>query len=108
MTEVAKSRANVYSLNLLWTVPLAVAIAYFPAAIVRFQRCGLHECLGEAAGFASPLVPAALGVAILGALAMVGAVAVVPWLRPARLRLLIALATAVFVFAVWVWVILFQ
>ena len=109
MDEVAKERhVSLYILNLLWAVPLAVAIGYFPAAIVRFQRCGLHECLGEVEGFASPLAPDAIGVAILGALAMLGAVALIPWLRPVRLRLLIALVVAVLMFVFWGWVILFH
>ena len=107
MSEVAKRRVSLHSLNLLWTVPLAFAIGYFPASIVRFQRCGIQECLGEVEGFASPLAPDAVGVAILGALAMFGAVALIPWVRPIWLRLVIALAVAVLVFVFWVWVILF-
>lgn len=108
MSEVAKRRFSLHSLHLLWTVPLAFAIGYFPAAIVRFQRCGLHECLGEVGGFASPLAPDAVGVAILGALAMFGAVALIPWVRPARLRLVIALVVAVLMFVLYIWLILFN
>lgn len=109
MDEVEKRRRfSLVGLNLLWTVPLAFAIGYFPAAIVGFQRCGIHECLGEVVGFASPYAPAALTVAIVAALAMFGAVALVPWVRPIWLRLVIALAVAGFVFVFWVSVILFQ
>ena len=108
MGEIAKRSHSLRSLNLLWAVPLAFAIGYFPAALVRFERCGLTECLGAAAGFASPLAPTAVGVAILGALAMFGAFALVPSLRPARLRLVIALVVAVLLFLYYVWAILFH
>jgi len=40
---------TLHSLNLLWTVPLAFAVGSFPTAILRFQRCGFHEYLGESA-----------------------------------------------------------
>lgn len=107
-SEVAQRRVSLYSLNLLWAMPLAFGIGYVPASIVRFDRCGSHECLGEVEGFASPLAPAAVGVAILGALAMLGAVALIPRLRPVRLRLIIAFVVFVFVFVLWVWRILDQ
>lgn len=108
MGDVPKRRISFHSLNLLWAVPLAFAIGYFPAALVRFERCGLNECLGAAVGFDSWLAPNAVGVAILGALAMFGAFALAPWLRPARLRLAIALVIAVLVFLFYVWAILFR
>ncbi|MET3768677.1 hypothetical protein ABIB15_001361 [Marisediminicola sp. UYEF4] len=66
--------------------------------LVRFERCGFSECLGAAAGFASLLAPNDVGGAILGALAMFGAVMLVPWLRRARLRLVIALVVGVVMF----------
>ena len=108
MGDVAMRRVSLHSLNLLWAVPLAFAIGYFPAALVRFERCGLNQCLGAAAGFDSPLFPNALGVAILGGLAMFGAVGLVPWLRPARLRLVIALIIGVSIFLYYVWAVLFR
>ena len=88
-------------------MPLAFAIGYFSASIPRFDRCGFHECLGEVEGFASPLAPAAVPEAFLGALAVLGAVAVIPWLHPTRLRLLIAFVVAVFAFVLWVWLLLY-
>ena len=106
--DVAKSRISLRSLNLLWAVPIAFAIGYFPAALVRFERCGLDACLGTVSGFASPLAPTAVGVAVVGALAMFGAVALVPWLRPARPRLAIAVVVAVLTFLYYVWAILFH
>ena len=108
MGDVAKRRVSLRSLNLLWAVPLAFAIGYFPAALVRFERCGLNECLGAVAGLASPLAPAAVGVAVVGALAMFGALALVPWLRPDRLRLAVAAVVAVLIFVYYVWAILFN
>jgi len=108
MGDAAQRRVSLRGLNLLWAVPLAFAIGYFPAALVRFERCGLDECLGAAEGFASPLAPAAVGVAAVGALAMFGAVALVPWLRSARPRLAIAVVIAVLMFLFYVWAILFQ
>ena len=108
MSEIANRRVSLRSLNLLWTVPLAFVIGYFPAALVRFERCGIHECLGEAVGFASPVAPATVGVALLAALAMFGAVALTPWLRPIRLRIANALVAAVLVFVFYVWNILFR
>lgn len=108
MDEVTTKRhVSLYSLNLLWTVPLAIAIGYFPGAIVRFQRCGIQNCLGEVDGFASQYAPDAVGVAILAALAMFAALALTPWLRPLWLRLLISLAVAVFVLVFYVRHILF-
>ena len=108
MDNVEKPRVGIQSLNLLWAVPLAFAIGYFPAALVRFERCGIDECLGAAVGFASPQVPNAIGVATVGALAMFGAFALVPWLRPRRLRLAIALLVAVLIFTYFMWAVLFR
>jgi hypothetical protein len=95
-------------LHLLWTVPLALAVGYLPAVLVRFERCGIRECLGEATGFDSPVAPSAMGVAVLAAAAMFAALAATPWLRPTRRRLAIALAVALGVLIFYVWVILFR
>jgi hypothetical protein len=108
MGGVAKRRISLHSLNLLWAVPLAFAIGYFPAALVRFERCGLDACLGALAGFASPMAPTAVVVAVAEALAMFGAFALVPWLRPARQRLAIAVVVAVLTSLFYVWAILFH
>ena len=108
MGDATKGRLDLRGLNLLWAVPLAFAIGYFPAALVRFERCGLGGCLGVPAGFASPSAQTAVGVALLGALAMFGAFAAVPWLRPVRLRLSIASVVAVFVLLFFLWAILFN
>jgi len=107
MGDGAKRRAGLRGLNLLWAVPLAFAIGYLPAALARFERCGIHDCLGEAVGFASPLAPNALGAATLGALAMFGALTIVPWLRPVGLRVAISLIVAVLIFVYYVWAVLF-
>lgn len=107
MSEVAKRRVSLHSLHLLWTVPLAFAIGYFPASVVRFERCGFRQCLGEPVGFASPSASDALGVAALAAVAILGALALTPWLRPLWLRIVVAVAVAVVVFVFWVWRILF-
>lgn len=108
MDEVEKRRhVGLSSLNLLWTVPIAFAIGYFPGSIVRFQRCGIQNCLGEVDGFTSPYAQAALTVAIVAGLSMLAALALTPWLRPIWLRLVIALAVAVFVFVFYVRHILF-
>jgi hypothetical protein len=108
MAKGEKRQITFQGLHLLWAAPIAFAIGYFPAALVRFERCGLDECLGAASGFASPLAPNALGVAILGSIAMFGAFALVPWLRPARLRLPIASLISILIFLYLTWAILFR
>lgn len=107
MGEVGRRRISLHILHFLWAVPLAFVIGIFPAALVRFHRCGIQACLGDPGGFASPLAPSAVGVASLGALAMFCAFAIVPWLRPAWLRLLIAFVAAVLMFAFYGWYTLF-
>jgi hypothetical protein len=106
--ESADRRVGLGSLHLLWTVPLALAVGYFPAALVRFERCGIRECLGEATGFDSSVAPSAVGVAVLAATAMFAALAATPWLRPTRWRLATALVVAVVVLVFYVWAILFR
>ena len=107
MVDSATRGVNLHSLHLLWTVPLAFAVGYLPAAIVRFQRCGIHECLGEVVGFASPIAPQALAVAAFAAVALLAALALPPWIRPAGVRVGIASCVAVLVFVAYLWNILF-
>jgi hypothetical protein len=108
MSSVREPRFTLYGLNPLWAVPLAFAIGYFPAALVRFERCGLTECLGAAVSYASPHARSAVGVAILGAMAMFGAFALVPWMRPAWMRLVSAIVIAFLTLRFFIWAILFH
>jgi len=94
-------------LNLLWTVPLALAIGYVPVFYVQLRRCGINACLGDPGGWASPYaVWGLIAAAIAGALLFI-AILTVPWRRPWQHRILVAIVPGVLLAVFWIKNILF-
>ena len=101
------TKSKLIALNLVWTIPLAVALGFILVAYARLDRCGIVECLGDPGGFLSPSAPVAIIAAAVSWMLLFAAIVAVPWVRPWWLRGLVGAAAGTILAAVWLYFILF-
>ena len=91
-------------LNLLWALPVAAFIQYYPFVAARLAWCGLRDCHGLGSALNEPMVFETLAALSIGAVLSAAVLMLSPWTKRWRLRLIVpAVYSSVIAAALFVW-----
>ena len=79
------------ALHLLWAVPVAIVVCLPAAAIAGISWCGISGCSGGGYGLDTSDAGLAIHACIFAAVAMAVPFALIPWLKPRTIRIILAL-----------------
>jgi len=78
------------ALHLLWAVPVAMLLCLPAAAIAGISWCGISGCSGGGYGLDTSAANLAIQACVVAAVVMAIPFALVPWLKPRTVRILLA------------------